>query len=298
MFNDLLFRLRSLFRRDTVESEADAELRFHFDKQVEKHMKSGLTREEALRKTRIDFGGYEQLKEEIREAHGVNLIETLFQDIRYGLRILGRTPVISCVAVLSLALGIGANTAIFSLIDTVMLRMLPVEKPDQLTQVRIRDPRSPNNEPEPTFTNPLWEELRNRQDFFSGIFAWSLTQFDLAQGGAVHDVNGMFASGEYFSTLSIRPAAGRLITAADDKRGCPGVAVLSYGFWQDHFGGAQNAVGSTLSLDNHIFNVIGVSAPGFFGLEVATSLTSPFQFVPRKFSTGRNRGWTGVRGGG
>jgi predicted permease len=268
VFNDLFFRLRSLFRRDTVESEADAELRFHFDKQVEKHMKSGLTREEALRKTRIDFGGHEQLKEEIREAHGVNLIETLFQDIRYGLRILGRTPVISCVAILSLALGIGANTAIFSLIDTVMLRILPVEKPDELMQVRIRDPRAPNDEPDSTFTNPLWEELRNRQDFFSGIFAWNLTQFDLSQGGAVHDVNGMFASGEYFSTLGIRPAAGRLITAADDKRCCPGVAVLSYGFWQDHFGGAQSAVGSTLSLDNHIFNVIGVSAPGFFGLEV------------------------------
>ena len=268
MFNDLFFRLRSLFRRDTVESEADAELRFHFDKQVEKHIKSGLTREEALRKTRIDFGGHEQLKEEIREAHGVNLIETLFQDIRYGLRILGRTPVISCVAILSLALGIGANTAIFSLIDTVMLRILPVEKPDELMQVRIRDPRAPNDEPDSTFTNPLWEELRNRQDFFSGIFAWNLTQFDLSQGGAVHDVNGMFASGEYFSTLGIRPAAGRLITAADDKRCCPGVAVLSYGFWQDHFGGAQSAVGSTLSLDNHIFNVIGVSAPGFFGLEV------------------------------
>jgi predicted permease len=268
VFNDLFFRLRSLFRRDTVESEADAELRFHFDKQVEKHMKSGLTREEALRKTRIDFGGHEQLKEEIREAHGVNLLETLFQDIRYGLRILGRTPVISCVAILSLALGIGANTAIFSLIDTVMLRILPVEKPDELMQVRIRDPRAPNDEPDSTFTNPLWEELRNRQDFFSGIFAWNLTQFDLSQGGAVHDVNGMFASGEYFSTLGIRPAAGRLITAADDKRCCPGVAVLSYGFWQDHFGGAQSAVGSTLSLDNHIFNVIGVSAPGFFGLEV------------------------------
>jgi predicted permease len=268
VFNDLFYRLRSLFRPDAVESEADAELRFHFDQQVEKHMKSGLTREEALRKTRIDFGGHEQLKEEIRDARGVNLIATLFQDIRYGLRILGRTPVISCVAVLSLALGIGANTAIFSLIDTVMLRMLPVQKPEELVQVRIRDPRSPNDEPEPTFTNPLWEELRKRQDFFSGIFAWSLTQFDLAQGGAVHDVNGMFASGEYFSTLGIRPAAGRLITAADDKRGCPGVAVLSYGFWQDHFGGAQNAVGSTLSLDNHIFNVIGVSAPGFFGLEV------------------------------
>jgi putative ABC transport system permease protein len=268
VFNDLLFRLRSLFRRDTVESEADAELRFHFDQQVEKYIRSGRTREEAMRRARLEFGGHEQLKEEVRDARGVNLIETLFQDIRYGLRVLGRTPVISGVAILSLALGIGANTAIFSLIDTVMLRMLPVENPEELTQVRIRDPRSPNDEAEPTFTNPLWEELRNRQDFYSGIFAWSLTQFDLAQGGAVHDVNGMFTSGEYFSTLGIRPAAGRLITGDDDKRGCPGVVVLSYGFWQDHFGGAQSAVGSTLSLDNQIFNVIGVSAPGFFGLEV------------------------------
>jgi predicted permease len=268
MFSDLLFRLRSLFRRDTVESEADAELRFHFDQQVEKYIKSGRTREEAMRRARLEFGGHEQLREEIREARGVNLIETLFQDIRYGLRILGRTPVISGVAILSLALGIGANTAIFSLIDTVMLRMLPVEKPEELTQVRIHDSRSPNGESEPTFTNPLWEELRNRQDFYSGIFAWSLTQFDLAQGGAVHDVNGMFSSGEYFSTLGVRPAAGRLITADDDKRGCPGVAVLSYGFWQDHFAGAESAVGSTLSLDNHAFNIIGVSAPGFFGLEV------------------------------
>jgi putative ABC transport system permease protein len=268
MFNDLLFRLRSLFLRDTVESEAEAELRFHFEQQVEKYIKSGRTREEATRRARLEFGGHEQLKEEIRDARGVNPIETLLQDIRYGLRILGRTPVISGVAILSLALGIGANTAIFSLIDTVMLRMLPVEKPEELTQVRIQDPRSPNDEAEPTFTNPLWEELRNRQDFYSGIFAWSLTQFDLAQGGVVHDVNGMFSSGEYFSTLGIRPVAGRLITADDDKRGCPGVAVLSYGFWQDHFGGAESAVGSTLSLDNHAFNIIGVSAPGFFGLEV------------------------------
>ena len=268
MFNDLFLRLRSLFRRDAVESEADTELHFHFDQKVEKLLKSGLTREEAIRRARLEFGGHEQLKEEIRDARGVNLIETLFQDIRYGLRILGRTPAITCVAVLSLALGIGANTAIFSLIDTVMLRMLPVQKPEELMQVRIKDPRSPNDEAEPTFTNPLWEELRSRQDFFSGIFSWSLTEFDLSQGGTVHNVSGMFASGEYFSTLGVRPAAGRLLAATDDTRGCPGVAVLSYGFWQDHFGGTENAVGSTLSLDNHPFSVIGVSAPGFFGLEV------------------------------
>jgi putative ABC transport system permease protein len=303
VFNDLLFRLRSLFRRDAVESEADAELRFHFDRQVEKYINSGLTREEAMRRARLEFGGHEQLKEEIRDARGVNLIETLVQDIRYGLRILGRTPMISSVAVLSLALGIGANTAIFSLIDTVMLRMLPVEKPDELTQVRIQDPRSPNDEAEPTFTNPLWEELRNRQDFYSGIFAWNLTQFDLAQGGAVHDVNGMFASGEYFRTLGIRPAAGRLITSDDDKRGCSGVAVLSYGFWQDHFGGAESAVGSTLSLDNHIFSVIGVSAPGFFGLEVGNKFDVAVPVCaaeifdgPKSRLDGRSWWWLNVAG--
>jgi putative ABC transport system permease protein len=268
VFNDLLFRLRSLFRRATVESEADSELRFHFEHQVEKYIQCGLTREDATRRARLEFGGHEHLKEEIRDARGVNLIETLFQDIRYGLRILGRTPVISCVAILSLALGIGANTAIFSLIDNVMLRMLPVQKPEELMQLGMQSPKSPNVSPNSIFTNALWEELRNRQDVFSGIFAWSSTQFDLAQGGAVHNVSGLFASGDYFATLGVYPAAGRLITAADDKRGCPGVAVVSYGFWQDHFGGAPSAVGSALSLDNHIFEVIGVSAPGFFGVDV------------------------------
>src|ERR1700675_3262544 len=205
----MFFRLRSLFRRDAVELEADTELRFHFDQQVEKYVKSGLTREEARRRARLDFGGHEQLKEEVRDARGVNLIETLFQDIRYGLRILRRTPVISGVAVLSLALGIGANTAIFSLIDTVMLRMLPVQKPEELLQVRIRDPKSPNDEPDSTFSNPLWEELRNRQDVFSGMFAWHSDQFDLAQGGAVHDVNGLFPSGTSFKQLGSRPGAAR-----------------------------------------------------------------------------------------
>jgi putative ABC transport system permease protein len=270
MFNDLLFRLRSLFRRDAVESEADAELRFHFDQQVEKHIKSGRTRDEATRRARLEFGGHEQLKEEIRDVRGVNLIETLFQDIRYGLRILGRTPVISCVAILSLALGIGANTAIFSLIDAVMLRMLPVQKPEELVQVKMRSFRGGTDELSPSFTNPIWEEVRNRQDVFSGIFSWSSTQFDLSQGGAVHNVKGIYASGDYFATLSVAPAAGRMFTSTDDRRGCSGVAVLSYGFWQEHFGGTQSAIGSALSLDDHPFEIIGVSAPGFYGVDVGS----------------------------
>src|SRR5216683_3544230 len=134
MWNDLLLRLRSLFRRKNVEAELDDELRFHFEKQVSKLVQSGLTPAEAQRRARLEFGGMEQLKEEHRDARGVNFIETLLQDVRYGLRILGRTPVITSVAILSLALGIGANTAIFTMMDAVMLRLLPVRNPQELVQ--------------------------------------------------------------------------------------------------------------------------------------------------------------------
>jgi putative ABC transport system permease protein len=268
VFNDVFFRLRALFRRSAVESEADAELRFHFEQQVEKNIKAGHTREEALRRARIDFGGHEQLKEEIRDARGVNLVETFFQDIRYGLRILGRTPVITGVAILSLALGIGANTAIFSLIDSLVLRTLPVQHPEQLVRLQMQNHRSGSDEPFQVFTNPLWEELRDHQDVFSGVFAWESTPFDLAQGGAVQPANGMFVSGDYFRTLGVRPAAGRLLAKSDDQRGCAGAAVISYGFWQEHFGGAPSALGSVLSLDGHSFEVIGVSQAGFYGTHV------------------------------
>ncbi|MGC1650742.1 MAG: ABC transporter permease [Candidatus Sulfotelmatobacter sp.] len=268
MLSDILIRLRALFRHKAVESELEDELGFHFDQQVAKFVQSGLPLQEARRQARLAFG-VEQIKEECREARGVNLIETLLQDIRFGLRILGRTPVITGIAILSLALGIGANTAIFSLIDAVMLRMLPVHKPEELVQLFRLDPLA-GGEGNFSFTNPFWEQVHDQQDVFSDAFAWSEDRFDLAQGGAVHDVNGVFASGGYFTTLGVRPAAGRLFTTADDQRGCPAVAVLSYGFWQDHFGGAESAIGRTLSLNNHPFEVIGASSPGFYGAEVGS----------------------------
>src|SRR5579863_2515217 len=114
------------------------------------------------------------------------------------------------------------------------------------------------------FYNPIWEQVRDHQDVFSGAFAWGEDKFDLAQGGAVHLANGIWVSGSFFSTLGLRPAAGRLIATSDDQRGCRDVAVLSYGFWQDHYGGATSAVGSTLSLNSHPFQVIGVAPPGFY----------------------------------
>jgi putative ABC transport system permease protein len=267
VLRDLLYRSRALFRRDAVEAELDEELREHFERQVETYIAAGLTCEEAQRRTRLEFGGLDQVKEECRDARGVSFTETLLQDIRFSLRLLRKTPTITAIALLSLALGIGANTAIFSLIDAVMLRMLPVPSPEELLQVRMVSPGS-DGEGNPVFTNPIWEQLRDQQDVFSGAFAWDTDRFDLTQGGAVHYANGLWVSGGYFNGLQLLPAAGRLISTSDDQPGCAGVAVLSYGFWQEHYGGAPGAVGSTISLNRHPFEVVGVSSPGFSGMDV------------------------------
>src|SRR5579863_473276 len=266
MISDLLYRLRALFRRQSVESELDDELRAHLEHETGKYIESGLSREAAARRARLEFGGMDRVKEECRDARGVSVIETTIQDLRYGLRMLARSPGFTAVAVLTLALGIGANTAIFSLIDAVMLRMLPVDKPDELLQVKRHDPRWAGEGM--NFTNPLWEQVRDQQDVFSGVFAWGNDRFDLAQGGAVHLANGLWVSGDFFNSLRLRPAAGRLIARSDDQRGCPAVAALSYGFWQDHYGAAASAVGSTLSLNGHPFQVIGVAPAGFYGMDV------------------------------
>lgn len=268
MFSDLTVRLRSLFRRKQVETELDDELRFHFDKQVEKHLTAGMKREEALRQTRLEFGGHEQWKEECRDARGVTFIETLLQDIRYGLRVLGRTPIITGVAILSLALGIGANTAIFSLINTVILRSLPVQKPEELVQILSGQPHSLEKKNQ-SFTNTIWEQFRERQDVFSGVLAWSpQSHVDMAQGGVIQPADVLFVNGAFFNTLGVQPASGRLFSDSDDKRGCTPTAILSYGFWQDHFGSNKKAIGGTLTLDKHTFQIIGVSSPGFSGLDV------------------------------
>jgi putative ABC transport system permease protein len=151
----------------------------------------------------------------------------------------------------------------------VLLRLLPVHEPGELVQILRNDP-SRAGPGVASFTNPLWEQLRDQQDVFSETFSWSASQFNLAQGGAVHYVNGIYASGRFFTTLGVRPAAGRLFSASDDQHGCPPTAVLSYGFWQEHFGGEPAAIGSTLPLNNKTFQIIGVSAPGFYGVDVGS----------------------------
>ncbi|HLW81072.1 MAG TPA: ABC transporter permease [Candidatus Acidoferrales bacterium] len=253
-------------KREGLKEELDS----HLQMAAQERMARGEGVTHARQSARRELGNAALIRETTRDVWGWRWLETLLQDLRYALRMLRKTPVITGIALLSLALGIGANTAIFSLIDAVMLRMLPVQNPEQLAQIEFRSPTSPR--PRPNVTNPIWEQVRSHQDVFSGVFAWSPQTFNLSVGGEVNKINGIYASGDYFSVLGVRPAAGRLMAASDDIRNCSGVAVLGYGFWQSHYGGAESAVGSSIRLNGHSFPIVGVAQRGFFGTDVGEKL--------------------------
>ncbi len=200
-------------------------------------------------------------------------VQSFWQDLRYGARLLRLSPGFFAVAALSLALGIGANTAIFQLLDAVRLRMLPAPHAEQLASLRIAENEhccSGNfSDRHSDFTYPQWEQIRDRQQAFSSLFAWGNTQFNLAGAGEVRFADGLWVTGDFFRTLGVQPLAGRLIGADDDRRGCGSAGVVvSYPFWQREFGGAPQAIGAKISLDGHPADVIGVTPANFFGVEV------------------------------
>jgi len=198
-------------------------------------------------------------KQRRREPAIVVWLDTLAADLRYGARALRASPGFAIVAILSLALGIGANAAIFTIIDAVMLQSLPVMRPNELVLI-TRDDR--------TLTYAMWDELRQRQTVFTGAFAYASTGVELSNGGESHHAPMGLVSGDFFSTLGVRPALGRTLVAADDRRGCEPFAVVSHSFWQTELGGKPTVVGSTISLEGHSFQVVGVTDPSFFGIEI------------------------------
>src|SRR5262245_29395689 len=183
----------------------------------------------------LNAASFLDLSKRPRARHGGGYL----QDARLAFRHLRATPIVTLVAVLSLALGIGANTAIFSLVNSLMLRALPVVAPEQLARV--------NSGPSATsWTNPIWEQVRDRADAFAGAAAWASVRFDLAQGGEAQYVDGVWVSGRFFDVLGVRAMLGRTLTAADDRRGGGpdgAVAVIGYGFWMRQFGGSPDAIG-------------------------------------------------------
>src|SRR5215470_4480170 len=238
----------------------------------------------------------------------------LFRDVRYAFRALIKSRGFTTVTLLSLALGIGANVAIFQLVDTLQLRTLPVDGADRLASIKIHDRKWASGDftgYHADLTYPIFERVRDQQQAFTGVFAFSERRFNLAPAGEAKWTRALFTSGDYFRILNIQPALGRFYSAADDQRGCtdPGL-VLGYGFWQRELGGDPSIVGRELTLDGHPFHVIGVAAQGFVGLEVGRSfdlaipiclekmLMGPFAYTDKRYgwwlaAMGRLKpGWT------
>ena len=201
MLSDLFSRLRSLFRRNVVEGELDEELRFHLEHQIEKHIQSGLTREESTLRTRLEFGGIAQVKGECREARGVSFLETLVQDVRFGFRTLRRSPGFTIVAILTLALGIGLNSSIFTIFDAAAFQPLRVKDPSTIVDVY----QSVQGEPGSyrSFSYPEYVALRNLNGVFSGMiaYAWTPVELSVKNGGQdseAEETQGLLVSGNYF----------------------------------------------------------------------------------------------------
>ena len=254
--------VRAVLRRSRMESEMDAELRFHIEAYAEDLVRNGVPRAEAMRRARIEFGGIERAKEECRDARGTNFVESLIQDLRYGLRMLRRFPGFTLVAAFSVALGIGANTAVFSVVSTVLLSPLPYADADRLVLVKYRtiQPRSGPFE----LTPASYLELRRANKSFEGIADFTASDFNSSGGvDQPERLSGQMVSPSFFSVLKVSPLIGRGFTDEDEKDGAPCVAILSYGLWQRHYGGQANVIGETLTLDDEHYEVVGVAPRGF-----------------------------------
>lgn len=254
------------------EEELDEEIKSHLRMAARERVERGETPEQATAAARREFGNVGLVKEVTREMWGWVWLRQLVQDLRYGLRTMRRGPGFTAVAVLTLALGIGVNTSIFQLVDAVRLRALPVPEPQQLTEIRIEDMKGARGNFaswHPSLSNPVWEQVRERQQGFSGVFAWGAADFNIGTGSEVRPARGLWVSGDFFNVLGVRPELGRVFDAGDDRRGCGAAgAVISHQFWQREFGGDPSAVGKRLSLDDHPFEVVGVTPASFYGPEV------------------------------
>jgi predicted permease len=261
MLSDISIRLRSLFRRQRVEAELDDELRFHFDQQVEKYVRSGLTREEAVRHARLYFGGMDQVKEECRDARGVQVMDTLLQDIRYGLRMLRKKPTFTIVAILTLALGVGANTAIFSIVNGVLLRPLAYQDPDRLVRISFNSPGVGLRDV--PFSVPELEDLRTRSGVFEDVSTVGGGNVNLTGANHPERLEFVVSHPNYFSMLGATPQIGRLFGPQDIALGFAPVAVISDGLWRRSYGADPSVLGRVLHLDNDAYTIVGVLPSGF-----------------------------------
>ena len=270
-------KIPALFRRPQRERELDEEIRAHLAMAIRERIEQGENPAEAEANARRKFGNVPLVKEVTRDQWGWRWLETFLQDVRYGLRQLRRNPGFTAVAVLTLALGIGANTAIFSLIDALMLNLLPVKDPQQLVLLSRTDPRGSFDITNSgysglSFAYPFVEQLRSQRQAFSSVFGfvpmgWGKGDINVGVDGRAGMAAGTMVTGGYFSGLGITPVLGRAITDADVKENAPRVAVISYDYWTRRFGRAPSAAGKAITLNGVPFTIVGVAPPEFFGVQ-------------------------------
>jgi predicted permease len=305
-FSRLASLLRNLFLRQRQERELDEEVRSHELLLADENIREGMNPQEAQRHARLELGGVEQVKEEVRQVRAGHLLETLLQDVRVGLRMLRKNPGFTTVAVVTLALSIGANTAIFSFIDAVLLRAIPVTNPQQLLVFSWSAHRRPELRGHSdygdcadqtgigdcSFSIPFFKTARTQAKTFSGMAAFGGPfSIALSGNGAANIVHGLYVSGDFFSTLGVNTFIGRPLAPSDDSPSATPVIVLNYAYWVRAFGAAPSAVGRTVRLDNTTATIVGVADPHFTNLTPGKALDF---FMPFSLAdTVRGEWWHG-----
>jgi len=288
--------LSAVLRRKRLEDDMDAELHFHIDTYAEDLIRQGMAREDARRQACLEFGGLERAKAECRDALGTNLVESLLQDLRFGLRMLVKSPGFTAVSVITLALGIGANTAIFSIVDTLLFRPLPVRDPDGLTFLAF--PRDANHF-EPEFSGPEFRQIREAtRGVFSSVNAMILGGLSSANArsdgltvdGVTMPAEALFVSGDFFPALGIRPYLGRLILSGEGNvPGSDPVVVLSYHYWRTRFHEDTSVINKPAFINGRPVTIVGVAPKGFLG---PTPLIEMQAYLPLGMMTLENGGDT------
>jgi predicted permease len=271
---------RDLFHGKKSESELDAELQFDLAQRVEANVRAGMSPEAARQSASGEFGSVALAKEECRDERGTQFFEQTWQDVRFGLRMLRKSPGFTATAILTLALGIGANTAIFSMMNKVLLQSLPVRNPDELVVISSMVPKSGEDD---SFSYPMYQDIRDKSDAFDGVLAVGGTQLNVSYAGQSEHVRGRLVSGNYFDVLGVSPLRGRVLSQDDDRvPGANPIVVLSYGFWERRFGKDPSLIGKTILLNEHATTVVGVTVPEFYGADLAEA---PDVFVPLMMTT-------------
>ncbi len=301
VLKSFLSGLRALRNKEQRSREMDEELRGFVEASAEEKMRTGMSYDEALRKAKVEMGGVESVKQKVRSSTWESLAESVWQDIRYGVRQLVHSPGFSLVALITLALGIGANTAIFTLVHGVLLKQLPIADPAHLYRIGEGENYCCDwggfEDDWGTFEYPFYEHLRDTGTAFREVaaFSGSTPSFGVRRAGeksAAQNVIGELVSGNYFDTLELRPFAGRLIAAADDQHNAAPVAVLGYRTWVEDFAGDQTIVGSTVLVNDLPITVIGIAPPGFHGDRLAATqpeLWMPLNIQPQFETSGQSR---------